>query len=394
MNIFEVLKISLKAIRVNKVRTFLTMLGVIIGVSSVIILVSLVSGLGKTIKYELNSIGANLLFIFPGNATGGRGPGGVVTNKMEFRFADLLKGRVPEITQIVPAVQSVGRTKYLNKETKDTTIIGVTGNFFETLSIDIVSGRKFSDNESGNVVIIGDSIKESLFKNTGAVGKEITVKGRRYKIIGVVEKRGSFLGVDRDNIVVLTLPSARNLLGIDKPNWFYVKIADEASLDLAKKKISKILYKELNNDDNFTVSSQEDTLQMVGRILGVLSIGLGGVAAISLFVGGIGIMNMMLVSVTERTREIGLRKALGAKRRDILLQFLTEAIIISLVGGSLGVIFGIGISKIIDRFIATEISVTYVLMAFVFSAGIGIVFGIAPAIRASRLSPIEALRYE
>lgn len=394
MNLFEVVKISIKAIRVNKVRTFLTMLGVIIGVASVIILVSLVSGLGKTIKYELNSIGANLLFIFPGNATGGRGPGGVVTNKMEFRFADLLKERIPEISQIVPAVQSIGRTKYLNKETKDTTIIGVTGNFFETLSIDIVSGRKFSDNESGNVVIIGDSIKESLFKSTNAVGKEITVKGRRYKIIGVAEKRGSFLGADRDNIAILTLASARNLLGVDKPNWFYVKIADEASLDSAKKKISKILYKELNNDDNFTVSSQEDTLQMVGRILGVLSIGLGGVAAISLFVGGIGIMNMMLVSVTERTREIGLRKALGAKRRDILLQFLTEAIILSLIGGSLGVLFGIGVSKVIDRFIATEISVPYVLMAFIFSAGIGIIFGIAPAIRASRLSPIEALRYE
>src|SRR3989344_1723782 len=316
MNLSEILKISLKAIRVNKGRSCLTVLGVVIGVASVILLVSLVSGLGKTIRDQLESFGANLLVIIPGEPGGGRGPGGVVTNKLEFRFTSLLENGVNEISEVVPSIQGVGVTKYKNKETSDTSIYGVTGNYFDALNIEIVEGKAFAKNEPGNFVVIGFKVKEKLFGASNPLGKDITIQKRRFKVLGVQKERGNIFGRDLDNVILIPLGPARALLGVDRPNWFFIKVENDKDINIAKEKIEKLLLKDLEKED-FTVSTQEDTLALIGRILGVLSAGLGGVAAISLIVGGVGIMNIMLVSVTERTREIGLRKALGARRRDI-----------------------------------------------------------------------------
>ena len=393
MNFLEVIKISLKSIRINKVRSVLTMLGVIIGVASVILLVSIVSGLEKTIRNELNSFGANLLVLFPGDQGGGRGPGGVVANKMEFRFGDLIEQRVPEIIDAMPAIQSIGTVKYKNKDNAGTEISGITGGYFSRLNIDVVEGRAFTDAERGNVAVIGNTVKDKLFKNVNPIGKELIVKDRRFKIIGIQEERGSIFGADQDNVVLIPLAPARALLGVDRPNWFFIKADETADINVVKEKVEKILLKELDDDD-FTLSTQEDTLELVARILGVLSVGLGGIAAISLLVGGVGIMNIMLVSVTERTREIGLRKALGARRKDILLQFLVEAVVLSIMGGLIGVIIGILLSFVLNSFIATQVNYFFVFLSFGVSAIIGIVFGLAPAIRASKLAPIEALRYE
>lgn len=393
MNIFEIVKLATKSLKVNKGRSLLTVLGVVIGVSSVIILVSIISGLGKTIRTELNSFGANLLFVFPGSAGGGRGPGGVVSNRLEFRFADLLQSRVPEISEVVTSIQSVGTASYKNRETKDTTVYAVTGNYFKALNIDVIEGRSFSENEGGNVAVIGITLKKELFRNVSPIDKEVIVKERRFKVIGVQKERGSIFGRDMDNVALIPLSEGRSLMGVDRPNAFFVKIFEDKNVDTAKVKMERVLLKEMQKDD-FTVATQADTIELVGTILGVLSVGLGGVAAISLIVGGVGIMNIMYVSVTERTREIGLRKALGARREDILNQFLIEAIVLSIMGGLLGVILGMLISVGINRILATEINFAYVVLAFGFSVVIGIVFGVAPAIRASKLSPIDALRYE
>ncbi|MEK7595671.1 MAG: ABC transporter permease [Patescibacteria group bacterium] len=393
MNFAETLKISMRAIKVNKARSALTMLGIIIGVASVILLVSIVSGLGKTIREELNSFGANLLVVFPGSPEGGRGPGGVVANKMEFRFEKLILEKVPEIENVVATIQSVGTLRYKNKDIADSTIYGVSGTYFKALNISVIEGRPFTKSESANVVVIGKTVRDKLFANSNPLGKELIIKDRRFKVIGVQKERGSIFGRDQDNVALLPLAPSRSLLGLDRPNWFFIKVVPERDIKLAKEAVKKVLLTEMKEDD-FTVSTQEDTLQLVGRILGVLSLGLGGIAAISMLVGGVGIMNIMLVSVTERTREIGLRKALGARRRDILLQFLVEAIVLSLLGGFAGVVIGIGSSFLLDRFIATEVNYVFVVLSFGVSAIIGIVFGIAPAIRASKLSPIEALRYE
>ncbi len=393
MNFLETLRIALNAIKTNKMRAALTILGVVIGVTSVILLVSIVLGLGKIIRTELNSFGANLLIVFPGQRSGARGPGGVVTNKMEFRFSTLIKDKVEDVKYVVPVVQGVGIGKYKNKQTANTTIYGVPGDYFKVLNISVVSGRPFSQNEDTNVAVIGKSVKDELFERTDAIGKEIVLKGRRFQIIGIQEERGSIFGIDQDNVAIIPLGRARSLLGADRPNWFFIKVDENKDIDTAKKKVENVLLSELESDE-FTVSTQQDTLSLVGTILGFLSAGLGGVSAISLLVGGIGIMNIMLVSVTERTREIGLRKALGATRRDILLQFLTEAVVLSITGGLVGVVSGTLLAIFIDRFLTTDLNLWYTLLAFGFSVIVGITFGIAPAIKASKLSPIEALRYE
>lgn len=393
MSILEILKLALRAIRLNKVRSALTMIGMIIGVAAVIILVSIVSGLGKTIRNELNSFGANLLSVFPGNAEGG-GPDNIPVNRFEFGYADLLEQRIPELTDVVTGIQTSGTAKYKNKEVTGTIIQGVTGNYFRALNISVAEGRAFSKDEGSNVVVIGNTLKEKLFSSIDPLGKEVIVKDRRFRVVGVQAKRGSIFGQDQDNIVVIPAPAARRLLGVDRPSFFYIKVEENRDINFVKEKVEKVLQKQIDVEDSFKVFTQEETMNLVNRILGTLSLALGGIAAISLIVGGVGIMNIMLVSVTERTREIGLRKALGARRSDILTQFLIEAVVISLMGGLLGVIVGIVLSGVINNFVATEVNYFFVLLSFGVSALIGIIFGIAPAIRASKLSPIEALRYE
>ncbi len=393
MDVFQILRLALRAIKLNKARSILTMIGMIIGVAAVIILVSIVSGLGKTIRNELNSFGANLLSVFPGNGEGG-GPDEVAVNRFRFEYADLIEQRVPEVTEVIPGIQARSTTEYKNKEVTGTIIMAVTGNYFRALNISVAQGRPFSKDEGGDVAVIGITLKDKLFPNVNPLGKEVIIKDKKYKVIGVQAKRGSIFGQDQDNIVIMPSVSAKKLLGVDKPSFFYIKTQEGKDINDVKDKVQKVLDRQIDVKDSFKIYTQEETMNLVNRILGVLSTGLGGIAAISLLVGGVGIMNIMLVSVTERTREIGLRKALGARRSDILIQFLIEAVVLSLIGGLIGVLVGMGASLIINNFLATEINYFFVFLSFGVSALIGIVFGITPAIRASKLSPIEALRYE
>ncbi|MBI4091464.1 ABC transporter permease, partial [candidate division WWE3 bacterium] len=291
MNLIEIIKVSLSALRTNKIRSLLTMLGIVIGVASVILLVSIVLGLGKTIRDELNSFGANLLVVFPGEPGGGRGPGGVVANRLDFKHSGLIARNVSEVKEVITSVQGVGTVKYSNKVINGTTIFAITGNYFNSLNIDVIEGRGFSEKENGSVVVIGSTVKEELFPFSNPIGKQVVIKGRRFKVLGIQEKRGSIFGIDQDNTVLLPLLTGSLLMGIDRPNSFFIKVMEDKDIKLVQKKVENVLLKELADED-FSVSTQEDTLNLVGRILNVLSFGLGAVAAISLVVGGVGIMNI------------------------------------------------------------------------------------------------------
>ena len=232
-----------------------------------------------------------------------------------------------------------------------------------------------------------------MFGTRTAIGQKIDVAGIKYTVIGILKSRGAIFGIDQDNSILVPLTSAQRQFGIDRLNTIYVSVKNSEEVKDIQAKTTQILKKRLSEDE-FTVQSQEQTLSTISQITGVLTLALGGISAISLIVGGIGIMNIMLVSVTERTREIGLRKAIGAKPSDIRNQFLIEAITLSGLGGLIGILIGVGLSFVIGRFFTTTVPLWSIALSFGFSMIVGIVFGVAPAIRASRLDPIQALRYE
>lgn len=398
MNFQETLKIAITAILANKVRSFLTMLGIMIGVLSVILLVSLVSGLQTTITNQLAGLGSNALFVIPGRIGGARSPGGVQANRLTLQDANQIRSKLEGEAEVSPAIQKSTKVQYLDKTSKNVGIFGGEANLPLTLqAVKTVDGRFINNSESQSgkrVVDIGQTVYNNLFPNgESAIGKYIEAGNIKYKVIGVLAKRGSVFGIDQDNVVVAPLLAVQRQFGITNLNTIYINAKSPDLVDDVKKKTTAVLLKRLSEDD-FTVQDQGQTLSTVNQIIGVLSLALGGIAAISLVVGGIGIMNIMLVSVTERTREIGLRKALGAKPRDIRNQFLIEAVTLSGLGGIIGIILGILLALLINNFVQTTITLWSIVLSFGFSMVIGVIFGVTPAIRASRLDPIQALRYE
>ncbi len=398
MNYGVTIRLAITAIMANKVRAFLTMLGIMIGVLSVILLTALVSGLKTTITGQIGGLGSNLIYVIPGKLGGGRGPGGVQVNRLTTQHATDLKNKLQGDADVSAVVQKVETVKNTNKSSKDATIFGVEANFPNVIqALKVKDGRFFetAEAEAGKrVAVIGPTVVKNLYPNDQSpLGKTVQVDNLKYIVIGVTESRGSIFGQDQDNVVSIPLVSAQKQFGITNLNTIYVNAKSPALVPVVKQKTIDTLSKTLSQDD-FSVLDQEQTLATVNQITGILTLGLGGIAAISLIVGGIGIMNIMLVSVTERTREIGLRKALGAKPADIRNQFLVEAIILSGLGGIIGILLGIGLSFLINAFIQTTITLWSVILSFSFSMIVGIIFGVAPAIRASRLDPITALRYE
>ena len=277
-----------------------------------------------------------------------------------------------------------------------TTIAGSKETYFQEAQVKVTQGRLFtvSENKTARrVTVIGPTIAKDLYKGANPLGKDISISGKPFKVIGILEARGNVGGVDADNYLYIPLNSARKLTGADQVNSVVVRTASTEVIPQAKEHVQKILNRSLSEDD-YTILSQEQLLSTILQILGVLTAALGGIAAISLIVGGVGISNIMLVSVTERTREIGLRKAVGARPRDILQQFLAEAVILSVFGGAAGVLLGFLGSVAISRFIQTSVPLWAVLLGIGFSTLVGVIFGVVPAIRAARLQPIEALRHE
>lgn len=395
MDTKELFKLAFGSLRANKLRSALTTLGIIIGVFSVILLVALGSGLQKYITDQISGLGSNILFVMPGRVTGTQGPGESV-NKLTIANVKYLEDRIQGIALSSPYISKSTSVKYGNKTSKNALVWGVSAVYPDIIKTDITRGTFFTeaqDRSGSKVAIIGTTVVKNLFPRTDPIGKKIVISGGKYTVIGISEEKGSVFGQDQDNVVLIPFNAARRQFSIETVNYVYLSAKSPELVDVVKKRATDILLKRFEEDD-FTIMTQEQTLQTVTSITSVLTAALGGIAAISLLVGGIGVMNIMLVSVTERTKEIGLRKALGARREDILKQFLLEAVILSLFGGLVGILLGFGVSLIVSQFFVAEVTLWSVLLAFGFSVAVGIIFGLAPAIRASRLSPIEALRYE
>lgn len=396
MNIFQTIKSATVAILSNKLRSFLTVLGIVIGVTSVILLISLVSGLQTFITSQIEGLGSNLLFVIPGRIGGARSPGGVQANRLIFSDATNLRVRLAGEAQVSAAIQRNATLKFGSKSDKGAAVFGVEANYPKIISLKLTGGRFFKESEAQGerkVAVIGQTVKVNLFAQGQLLNQTIDVAGLKYTVIGILGPRGSVFGIDLDNSIYVPFAVAQRQFGIDRLNNIYISANSADEVKSVQSKATAILGKRLSEDE-FSVQSQEQTLSTVSQISGVLTLALGGIAAISLVVGGIGIMNIMLVSVTERTREIGLRKAVGAKVSDIRNQFLIEALTLSAIGGVIGIILGIGLAFIIGRFFTTTVPWWSILLSFGFSMIVGIIFGVAPAIRASKLDPIQALGYE
>ncbi len=400
MNVFI---IALRAIFVNKMRSFLTMLGVIIGVASVVLLTSIGNGLSAFVTEQFNELGANTVLVFPGDVFGEGGgissentATSIANSKLTQREVMQLKRLREHVAEVAPFniqsdIISRGSTK------KRISILGTTANYETAFNAKPEKGRFFLDSEESSaerVIVLGYELAEELFGNVDPVGKRVSVGDQSFRVTGVIEKKGGgFGGPSFDTFAYMPLKTFFRAYDTNKIIRIIVKTKTIENLDEHMAAISKELEKSLDADE-FSVVDQSEILGSINQILSVLTIALGGIASISLVVGGIGIMNIMLVSVTERTREIGLRKALGATPNLILLQFLIEAAILSFFGGMIGVAIAVVGTLALQAFLPAKVTFDAVLLAFGVSSLVGLVFGAAPARRAAKLSPIEALRYE
>lgn len=394
MNIEELLTLSLKAIWGNKLRSFLTTLGITIGVFAIIVLVSIGSGLQSYITNQISSLGSNVIFVMPGGAGG---LGAVLGNKLSLQDWKDIQRKTISTAKSTPEIRQLETLKYKNLKSKGAFVFGVSSSYPEVVATaKIAEGNFFTagqEQSGANVTVIGQTVFTKFFKGQSAIGKRIYVGNKLYTIVGVFGKIGSFAGVDADNIVAIPVETASIQYNTTSVSRIDVASKNPDLLPIVIRQINQTLQKKLTTDD-YSIQTADSLSSTISSITNMLSLALGGIAGISLLVGGIGVANIMLVSVTERTKEIGLRKALGAKRNDILKQFLIEAVVLSVTGGVVGIVLGMLVSIIIALLLVSTVTWWSVALAFGFSVAIGIIFGVAPAIRASKLNPIDALRYE
>jgi putative ABC transport system permease protein len=402
MLINEILQVAIAAIWANKLRSFLTMLGIIIGIAAVITMVSLGEGAQRRVQTQLQSLGTNILTVRPGQQFyGGLDRG---DNSMTAKQAEALRVDPNYISAVSPEMSRRQQVTY-GRGNSNNQITGVWPEYFGLQNYKVAKGRIFTDGEERGrrrVAVIGPAVGDRLNINTNLLlGKQIEIRGVPFDSIGILESRGDQGFMNPDETIYIPLATAQfRVFGTERVSSIYVQARDEKSMDPAVAEIDRKLRREMRVKPGaatpFTVRNQTSLLETFQSTAATFTYLLAGIALVSLLVGGIGIMNIMLVSVTERTREIGIRKALGAKPRHILLQFLIEALVLCLCGGILGILLGAGAAILLSRLAQwnTLISPTAIIVAFAFSALVGLFFGIWPARRAARLDPIVALRYE
>jgi putative ABC transport system permease protein len=412
MNFSQSILEALESLTSNKLRSGLTVLGIVIGVAAVIAMLAVGTGAQDSITGSISGIGTNLLFVFSG---GGRMGGETVRNPKPLTLQDAASisdpFSAPSVQMVAPVLQGSFLVGAVG-QTTTTSVSGVTPDYFPLRNYTVTEGGFITEENllgRASVALIGPGTADTLFgRHDGLVGENITIDGQPFRIIGVLASKGGGMFGSEDNNVMIPFSTAQTRLiqrrTRDQVDMLLVQVVSAEAVPQAIDEVSSILrarHRTAIGADDFTVSSQQDFLSIASTITGVLTIFLGGIAAISLLVGGIGIMNIMLVSVTERTKEIGLRKALGARKRDILMQFLTESSLLSLFGGIIGIGFGWLISFIVEKVAIASGTAFYprigldaVLLATIFSAAVGLFFGIYPANRAANLEPVEALRYE
>ena len=406
MLIGEIISVALGALRANKLRSLLTMLGIVIGVAAVIAMIALGNGAQKAVKDRISALGTTLLTIQPGQAFGMGGVRSGDQQKMTMDDARAIEERGEHIIAVQPEMQRQLQIQYNNRNA-NTSIIGTTPNYLEVRKYELEAGKMFTtghDAARARVAVVGPAVAQLLgFDNPIAlVGEQVRIRGIQFDVIGVLKSKGQSSGFGNpDEQVLIPLNTARfRAMGTDRLRSINVLASSENDIPLAMAEIQKVLRREHRlrpgKEDDFNIRNQSDFLNTLGETTAVFGLLLAGIATVSLVVGGIGIMNIMLVSVTERTREIGVRKALGATRVNILSQFLIEAIVLCILGGIVGIIVGSGTAYLLSRSFQwnTQISSSAVIMAFLFSAAVGVVFGVWPARRAAMLDPIQALRYE
>ena len=401
MLFWTILKVGIKSLLANKLRSILAMLGIIIGVAAVIAMLAMGSGAQKQIMDRFAALGTNLLIISPGQ----RGSHGVISGTQQnLTLADALAiaREVKDVTMVAPSVQGIGQLKYFNKNTR-TTVFGTSITYFAIRNMEIERGRIFSEGEAdrmARVAVIGPTAAKNVFGENDPLNEMVKINGINFRVVGITKAKGEGWGSPDDRIIIPYTTAMQQIFGIDYLRGIDVQADAEAALDNVQAETRTLLRKQHriqpDAEDDFDIRNMAEIRDNANQVTSTFKYLLGGIAAISLLVGGIGIMNIMLVTVTERTREIGIRKAIGATEETILVQFLAESVIISGLGGMIGLGLGVGISNVIPRFtpMTTLVDWSSAFLAIAVAASIGIFFGFYPAWRAARLDPIDALRHE